>query len=121
MPTIVHFDIPVDDVKRAQKFYSTLFGWEIKDLEMPGMEYYSVMTSGDNPVNGGMTKRQQPQESIRNYINVDSLDESAAKIEELGGQIIVPKTAVPTMGWFALCLDTENNTFGIWQNDQSAK
>ena len=36
MPTIVHFEIPVDDVERSRKFYSGLFGWKIE--KWPGTE-----------------------------------------------------------------------------------
>ena len=32
-PTIVHFEIPADDVERARNFYSTLFGWKIEKIE----------------------------------------------------------------------------------------
>jgi membrane protein DedA with SNARE-associated domain len=28
---IVHFEIPADDVARAQKFYKQAFGWKISD------------------------------------------------------------------------------------------
>jgi predicted enzyme related to lactoylglutathione lyase len=31
------------------------------------------------------------------------------------------KTPVPGMGYFAVCIDTENNTFAIWETDDSAK
>lgn len=37
------------------------------------------------------------------------------------GKVVVPKMAVPKMGYLAICLDTENNTFGIWETDESAK
>ena len=121
MATIVHFEIPVDDVERASKFYSQLFGWEIKDTGMPGVEYYSVMTSGENPVHGGMMKRQQPQQQISQYIDVPALDECEAKVKELGGSVLVPKSPVPGEGFFAVCMDTEGNVFGIWEENKDAK
>lgn len=118
MPTVVHFEIPADDVSRAQKFYAELFGWEIK--EIPNMDYWFVTTTGEKPVNGGMMKRQHPQQAITNYIDVSSVSDSAAQVEKLGGKVVVPKTAVPGMGYFAVCLDTENNTFGLWETDMKA-
>jgi predicted enzyme related to lactoylglutathione lyase len=121
MSTIVHFEIPVDDLERAKNFYSKLFGWEMKDNSFPGMEYWGVMTSGEKPVHGGMRKREQPQDHIYNYIDVKSVVESSAKVEELGGKIIVSKMPVPGMGYFAVCMDTENNVFGVWENDENAK
>jgi predicted enzyme related to lactoylglutathione lyase len=121
MATIVHFEVPVDDVGRARKFYSELFGWEIKDSGMPGGEYWSVVTTGENPVHGGMMKRQQPQQQITNFIDVASVDEYVAKVDELGGSVVVSKSPVPGEGYFAVCLDTENNGFGIWEEDKDAK
>ncbi len=119
MPTIVHFEIPADDVKRAKSFYSKLFGWEIK--EIPGMDYWIITTSGEHAVGGGMMKRQSPGQPVTNYIDVPSIDRYAAKIEKLGGKIVFPKTAIPEMGYFATCLDTEGNTFAIWEENKSAK
>jgi predicted enzyme related to lactoylglutathione lyase len=52
---------------------------------------------------------------------VPSVDEYADKVEKLGGKIIVPKKAVPGMGYFIICMDTENNAFGIWEINPGAK
>jgi uncharacterized protein len=119
MPTIMHFEIPADNVERAKSFYSKLFGWEMK--EIPGMDYWMVTTSGEKPVGGGMMKRQNPGQTIVNYIDVPSVDKYAAEIEKLGGKIVFSKTAIPEMGYFAICLDTENNSFGIWEDNKNAK
>lgn len=66
-------------------------------------------------------KRQNPQQPITAYIDVSSIDEYAVKVENLGGKVVVPKSAVPGVGYFAVCLDTENNSFAIWENDKNAK
>jgi len=119
MPTIVHFEIPADDVERARKFYTDLFGWRIEKAE--GMDYWLITTSGEKTVDGGMMKRQDPKQPITNYIDVPSIDEYTARVEKLGGKIVVPKAAVPNYGYFAVCLDTEDNTFALWQSDKNAK
>ena len=62
---------------------------------------------------GGMMKRLYPEHQITNYIDVKSIDEYSSKIQKIGGKVVVPKMAVPKMGYLAICLDTENNTFGI--------
>jgi uncharacterized protein len=66
---------------------------------------------------GGMMKRFNPNQKITDYFGVQSLSESVAKAEKLGGKILVPKMAVPKMGYYALCMDTEGNIFGLWEND----
>ena len=62
---------------------------------------------------GGMMKRLHPEHQVTNYIDVKSVDEYSVKVQKIGGKVVVPKMAVPKMGYLAICLDTENNTFGI--------
>jgi predicted enzyme related to lactoylglutathione lyase len=130
MPTIVHFEIPSNDIERSKKFYNELFGWTIEKFQgtdnMPAdMEYYVITTTddkGNKALRGGMLKRQNPQhQGITNYIDVNSIDEDSAKVEKLGGKVVVQKMAVPGMGYFAICLDTENNSFAIWETNNTAK
>jgi predicted enzyme related to lactoylglutathione lyase len=127
MPTIVHFEIPSDDIERSKKFYSELFGWNIEKWPglSEGMEYWLISTvddKGNKAVTGGMMKRQSPQQQgITNYFDVKSVQEYSAKVEQLGGKVISPKMPVPGMGYFAVCMDTENNGFGIFEADQTAK
>jgi uncharacterized protein len=117
MSSIVHFEIPADDIQRAKAFYSNLFGWKIEDYQ--GMDYAMIDVFG--APGGGMMKRMHPEQQITNYIGVPSVDEYAAKVEKLGGKIIIPKKAVPGMGYFIICMDTENNAFGIWEMSTTAK
>ena len=129
MPTLVHFEIPSDDIDRSKKFYNELFGWTIEKLpeeSLPeGMEYFIISTvddKGNKALSGGMMKRQNPQQQgITNYIDVKSVDEYSTKVEQLGGKVMIPKKPVPGMGHFAICSDTENNSFGIWETDANAK
>ncbi len=121
MSSIVWFEIPADNVERAKSFYGALFGWKIE--KMPGsMDYWHIDTGGsDDTLDGGLMKRQSPQQGITNYISVPSVDEFMAKVKKLGGKVCMPKTAVPQMGYFAICQDTENNTFALWEMNESAK
>ena len=117
MPNIVHFEIPADDIQRAKTFYANLFGWKIESV--PGMDYNMIDTY--SAPGGGMMKRIHPDQQITGYIGVPSVDEYSAKVEQLGGKIIVPKKVIPGMGYFVICMDTENNTFGIWETNPTAK
>lgn len=76
MPTICHFNIPAEDIERAKKFYAELFGWKIE--KYGPMEYYAIGTTtlgGEEGLGGGMTKRENPQQTITHYIEVQSMDE----------------------------------------------
>jgi len=68
-----------------------------------------------------MGKRGMPEQKISNYIGVTSVDEYIEKVKKLGGKIIMPKTVVSGWGYLAICVDTENNTFGLWERRQECE
>jgi predicted enzyme related to lactoylglutathione lyase len=119
--SIVWFDIPADDMERAKKFYGSLFGWTIKPF--PGMEdYWHIDTSGaDTSLDGGLMARKHPGQPITTYTGVPSVSKAMATVKKLGGKICKSKTAVPKMGYFAICEDTEGNTFALWEMNERAK
>jgi predicted enzyme related to lactoylglutathione lyase len=119
--SIVWFEIPADNIDRARMFYSSLFGWKIE--KFPGMtDYWHIDTGGgDETPDGGLAKRQMPGQGITNYVNVPSVDQFMGKVEKLGGKICMPKTAVPQMGYFAICQDPEKNMFALWEKNDKAK
>ncbi len=118
MPTIVHFESPADEIPRARRFYEGLFGWKFD--QYAGTDYWSITTSGEHPVGGGLLKRRSPEHPVTNYVDVPSVDDYVRKVESLGGRLLMPKMAVPRMGWFAVCIDTEGTPFGLWQSDGNA-
>lgn len=122
MPAIVHFDIPADDPERAKNFYAELFGWKFQ-RPMEEMEYFLFGTDdleGNPGPRGGLGKRGTADQRIVNYIGVSSVDEYLLKVEKLGGKVLMQKTAVPGWGYLAVCTDTEDNTFGLWEENEKA-
>ncbi len=120
--TIVHFEIPADDVERLKRFYTQLFGWKIKRAEEP-FDYWMIETAPVDEqgrlkvpgVNGGMMKKQHPEHKPTNYILVESVDRYSKKIEKLGGKVVVPKMEIPNVGWWAMALDPEGNHFAVFE------
>ena len=120
--SIVWFEVPADDLDRARKFYKSLFGWNFAKLPAAINDYWHIDTGGpDASPDGGMMPRMHPQQPITNYVSVPSVTKAAAKVEKLGGTVCKPKTAVPGMGYFAICLDTEGNTFALWEMNERTK
>ena len=119
--SVVWFNVPAEDVKRAAKFYSGLFGWKTKSFR--GMtDFMQIDTGGaDASPDGGIGQRSDQKQSVVNYVSVDSVEKYLAKVEKLGGKICMPKTTVPQMGYFAVFQDTESNGFGLWEADRNAK
>ena len=91
MSRVTHFEIPADDPERAIRFYSDVFGWKFQKWDGP-MEYWLVETgTGKAGIDGGMMRRQNPDASVVNTIEVDSLDAAIRAVEQKGGKIVIPK------------------------------
>jgi uncharacterized protein len=113
---IVHFEIPADDTARAREFWGSLFGWQFEAYPGPS-EYHMVRIS--DTTGAAITNMEPGKRGARIYFDVDEINAGAARVKELGGEADEARP-VPSMGWFAICKDTEGNEFGLWQNDPSA-
>ncbi len=117
--TIMHFEIPADDVTRAKAFYEKVFGWTIKAFPMPpGKEYFGVTAheKGGPGIDGGLMKRNMPGQPLTFYVSVPSIDEMIGSVQAHGAKIALPKQAIgPDMGWIAAFIDPENNVVGLHQ------
>jgi hypothetical protein len=124
MDSVVHFEIPADDVERARRFYKNVFKWEMQP--MPDMNYTMVRTAETDPksmapkkagaINGGMAKRSDTLKAPVVTISVDSIDDALKKVERGGGKTLSPKQSIgENMGFIAYFKDSEGNTIGLWQ------
>jgi len=122
MNRFVHFDIYADVPDRAVKFYRSVFGWKAERYAGP-MDYWLITTGPDTEpgINGGLGRRRDPSDHTTNTVDVTSLKETEAKITAAGGKVLEPRIAIPGVGWFALCADTEGNRFGLMESDPKAK
>jgi predicted enzyme related to lactoylglutathione lyase len=112
--SIVHFELPAKDTKRALGFYQSVFGWSFRE-PMPEFEYH--MTEGIEPV-AGLYPQQSGEHGPIVYFSTDDIDSSSAKVREAGGEAD-DKQPIPQVGWFARCKDTEGNSFSLFQADDS--
>jgi len=117
MGRVVHFEISVDDTKRAVAFYKEAFGWKI-DKWGGGMEYWLIKTGekGEPGIDGAIMPREKDFPPTVNTIAVDDLDKAIKKVKAAGGKQVSDKTEIPKIGWFCYCVDTEGNRFGILQS-----
>jgi predicted enzyme related to lactoylglutathione lyase len=118
---VVHFEVPVDDPARARAFYEQVAGWSFQSW---GDQQYWLATTGPDDadgINGALTPRTAEYQNVVLTLDVDSLDAALTRVEAVGGRILQPRNPVPGIGWFALCVDTEGNTFGLLQSDAEAR
>jgi len=121
MSRVIHFEIPTSDPERASAFYQKVFGWKIEKWPGP-MEYWMVTTGTEvTPgINGGLMRNTNVK-TTTNTIGVESVDLAIEAATGSGGKLVMPKTAIPTVGYFAYLEDTEGNLFGVMQPDKNAK
>jgi predicted enzyme related to lactoylglutathione lyase len=119
---VVHFEIPVDNVERAKKFYKSAFDWTL--IPAPEMNYTMIHTTEvdamnmpkePGAINGGMMQRKDPIKCPVLTISVENIDQAIKKVQSLGGKIVMGKMEVPNMGISAYIQDSEGNILGLWQ------
>jgi uncharacterized protein len=118
---VTHFEIYAEHPVELADFYRSLFGWQLD--KVPGVDYWRVQTGAKtaNGFVGGLTYRPFPgPRSWVHYVNVESLDDAVARVQQLGGAMVRPKTAVPKTAWYAVLADPEGNIFAVWQPDPMA-
>lgn len=108
---LVHFEFPVRDADRARTFYAKLFDWEFTPWEGQD-EYFMIETEPT----GALYPVENGESGPTVYFDVDDIDEAIAQVSELGGRAD-ERQAIPSVGWFARCWDTEGNPFSLFKAD----
>lgn len=127
MDKLVHFEIPVDDLDGARKFYGEIFGWKLTDWPMPdGSTYIGVHTTPidektrlplePGAINGGIMKRSKDVTAPVFAIHVASIDERMQQVTAAGGTVVMPKMDMMGMGFYAYAKDPFGNVIGLWED-----
>ena len=117
MRPIVHVEIPSADNEAQKAFYGSLLGWQAQDIPMGGDFTYTMFNTGVDmnaalsPLGDGM----EPGDVLL-YFHSDDLDADMARVEELGGQVILPRQEVPGFGALGMFLDPTGNRVAFWQS-----
>jgi len=124
MEKVVHFEIPADNLGRAEGFYKGVFGWGIEKVPMPDVNYFMATTTpvdaGYKPsepgaINGALMERGETGRTPVLVIEVPSIEDSMKKVEAAGGKIVLEKHQVGEYGYYARFTDPEGNVLGLWQ------
>ena len=114
-------DTSQPDPEAAVRFYSQLFGWQFEDVMPPGSEgqYFSARIRGGDVAAVGSIPEGAPQVATWNtYVWVDSADETAGRVRDAGGSVVMEPFDVMDAGRMAVFADPEGAVFMVWQANE---
>lgn len=116
-------ELATTDQAAAKQFYSTLFGWKIKDTDMGPGGIYTIFTRDGVDVAALMTLDTKQREMgippyWGAYVTVENADEAAKKASSLGGTVVMEPFDVMEHGRMAVITDPQGATFCVWQAKQ---
>lgn len=124
MNSPVYFELQADDPERLITFYQAVFDWKFEKQTAMPIDYWRITTQG---INGGLNRRPVPAPAPGGTnaavisMEVADYDATEKTILAHGGVVALPKFPIPGRCWQGYYLDTDGNTFGIFQADASAK
>ena len=116
------FEISVNDIARATKFYETIFDIKLEQAEMMGMKMAFFPAENMNgKVSGGLVQgpmHKPSTDGAKIYFNGNpDLGVALSKIEAAGGKVTMPKTHISDdIGYMAFFIDTEGNGVALHSN-----
>jgi len=123
---LTHFAIHIDDIERAKNFYDKVFDWGFNSYGQDDFIQIKADKSENGELIGALQSRKYSPVAdkiigLECTIGVESIDAIIEKVKINGGQILMPKTAIPYVGWIAKFLDTEGNLICGMQYNNTAR
>jgi uncharacterized protein len=110
---VVHFEIGAADERPLLAFYGELFGWGLRPVPVPGVNYTVVDTRGGGGINGGIGRSGTGEAWATFYVEVDDPRAVLDKAEALGGTTVLPVIDLPGMATFAMFDDPDGLLVGL--------
>ena len=111
------FEIYVQDLNRAKKFFESVFQLKLEKLNSPGMEIWSFPMDVNRWGAGGALVKMDGVPSGGNstlvYFSCEDCSIEESRVEKFGGRIHQNKTSIGEYGFISLVFDTEGNMFGL--------
>lgn len=109
------------DPEAAVAFYSGLFGWDVANVMPPGSEpkyFIGRIRGGDVAGIGGIPPGAPPVATWNTYIWVEDADETAVRVKDAGGSVVMEPGDIMEAGRTAVFRDPEGAVFCVWQPNQ---
>jgi hypothetical protein len=111
------FEIYVQDMARARKFYETVLGVKLEKLEGPDLEMWAFPMAMDQSGTSGALVRAAGVPSGGNstliYFGCEDCAVEASRVLPAGGKLEREKMSIGPYGFIALAYDTEGNMIGL--------
>jgi len=111
------FEIYVQDMERAKRFYQSVLQAKLEKLNSPALEMWAFPMQRDHTGAAGSLVRMEGVASGGNstlvYFGCEDCAIEAARVTESGGSIHREKMSIGEYGFIALAIDTEGNMFGL--------
>jgi predicted enzyme related to lactoylglutathione lyase len=114
-------DTAQPDPEAATKFYGGLFGWEFEDAmppDVPGKYFMARLRGLDVAAVGSIPEQAPPMAMWNTYVWVESADETAAKVRDAGGTVVMEPFDILDSGRMAVFSDPEGAMFCVWQANE---
>lgn len=108
-------ELMTTDPEAAREFYTKLFGWGSKAMEMSNGQYTTLQV-GDASIAGMMKIPDEAKGMPPNwgcYVTVDDIEACCARVRQLGGQVLKPPFEVPTVGSMAVISDPQGAVLSV--------
>lgn len=115
------FEIPVEDMDRAIRFYETVFGFTLERHQMGPLDM-AWFPSVDNSIGSGGTLVKHPEyykpssDGILVYFTAFSGDlaNELSRVEAAGGKVVHEKALIAEdIGYMAMFIDSEGNRVAL--------
>lgn len=122
---MTHFAIHTDNIERAKNFYGQVFDWGFTSYGPSDFLQIKIDKTENGELIGALQARtyspvNEKLIGLECTVTVANVDEIIEKVKNNGGQILMPKTAIPYVGWITKFLDTEGNLICAMQSDNTA-
>jgi uncharacterized protein len=123
---LTHFAVHTDNTERAKNFYASVFNWGFSSYGPSDfLQIKADQTEASELIGALQSRSYSPVKEkligLECTISVENVDEIIQRVQANGGQILMPKTGIPYVGWITKFLDTEGNLICAMQTDSAAK
>ena len=114
---IAWVEIPTADFERAVKFYSSVFKLDLTPVDCGNGEKMACFPTGEGAIVHSPHAKPSENGAIVSFTVPDSIEAAISRIEQRNGKVVIPKTKIEAegLGYFAVCLDCENNKIGLYE------